>query len=177
MSVFPRLPWWFYDKKLRAKRAVTFGYLKILAWEGNFPIFSTFLIKQYAIFVLMKNSLLFPVFAESKWAQVILLPCQWKYWHRAKNRLRDKTGFGMYNPQNVEKSGFGQSVCVSVCLSVRLSVCLSGRLSVLLSLFPRALTGVRFNRWSWTFRGMFGYMGHCAVPIFEAIREPVYKII
>ena len=26
----------------------------------------------------------------------ILLPFQWKYWHRAKNRLRDKTGFGMY---------------------------------------------------------------------------------
>ena len=73
---------------------------------------------------------------------IFLLPCQWKYWHRAKNRLRDKTGFGMYNPQNGKKSGFGQSVCVSVCLSV----CLSGRLSVLLSLFPRALTGVRFNR-------------------------------
>ena len=38
----------------------------------------------------------------------------------------------------------------SVCLCVCLSVCLSGRLSVwpsvLLSLFPRALTGVRFNR-------------------------------
>jgi len=50
-------------------------------------------------------------------------------------------------------------------------------LSVLLSLFPRALTGVRFHRSSWNFRGMFGYMGHCAVPIFEAIREPVYKII
>jgi len=46
-----------------------------------------------------------------------------KYWHRAKNRLRDKTGFGMYNPQNVEKSGFGQSVCVSVCLPV--PVCLA----------------------------------------------------
>ena len=30
--------------------------------------------------------------------------------------------------------------------SVCLSVCLSGRLSVLLSLFPRALTGVRLNR-------------------------------
>jgi len=48
----------------------------------------------------------------------LLLPRQWKYWHRAKNRLRDKTGFGMYNPQNVEESGFGQSVCVSVCLAV-----------------------------------------------------------
>jgi len=35
-----------------------------------------------------------------------------------KNRLRDKSGFGMYNPQNIEKSGFGQSVCVSVCLAV-----------------------------------------------------------
>ena len=104
---------------------------------------------------------------------VILLPCQWKYWHRAKNRLPDKTGFVMYNPQNVEKSGFGQSVCVSVCPSV----CLSGRLSVLLSLFPRALTGVRFNRSSWNFRGMFSSMGHCAVPIIEAIREPVHKII
>ena len=103
----------------------------------------------------------------------VILPCQWKYWHRAKNRLRDKTGFGMYSPQNVEKSGFGQSVC----LSVRLSVCLSVLPSVLLSLFPRALTGVRFKRSSWNFRGMFGYMGHCAVPIFEAIREPVYKII
>ena len=65
---------------------------------------------------------------------IILLPFQCKHWHRAKNRLRGKTGFGMYNPQNVEKSGFGQSVCVSVCPSV------------LLSLFPRALTGVRFNR-------------------------------
>jgi len=43
-----------------------------------------------------------------------LLPWHWKYWHRAKNRLQDKTGFGMYNPQNAEKSGFGQSVCVSV---------------------------------------------------------------
>jgi len=61
--------------------------------------------------------------------RLFLLPCQWKYWHRAKNRLRDKTEFGMYNPQNVEKSGFGQLVCVSVCLSV----CLSVRLSVLLS--------------------------------------------
>jgi len=39
-----------------------------------------------------------------------LLTCQWKYWHRAKNRLRDKTRYGMYNPQNVEKSGFRQSV-------------------------------------------------------------------
>jgi len=61
----------------------------------------------------------------------------------------------------------------SVCLSVCVSVCPS----VLLSLFPRALTGLRFNRSSWNFRDMFGYMGHCAVPIFEAIREPVYKII
>jgi len=25
--------------------------------------------------------------------------------------------------------------------------------------------------------GMFGYMGHCVVSIFEAIRQPVYKII
>jgi len=103
----------------------------------------------------------------------ILLPCQWKYWHRAKYRLRDKTEFGMYNPQNVEKSGFGQSVCASICLSVCLSFCLS----VLLSLFPRALTGVRFNRSSWNFKGMFGYMGHCTVPIFKAVCEPVYKII
>ena len=60
----------------------------------------------------------------------ILLPCQWKYWHRAKNRLRDKTRFGMYNPQNGEKSGFGQSVCVSVYLSVCLSVWPSVRLAV-----------------------------------------------
>ena len=52
----------------------------------------------------------------------ILLPCEWKYWHRAKNRLRDKTGFGIYNPHNVEKSGFGQSVCVSVRPSVCLAV-------------------------------------------------------
>jgi len=64
-------------------------------------------------------------------------------------------------------------VCLSICPSVRLSVWPS----VLLSLFPRALTGVRFNRSSWNFTSMFGYMGHCAVPVFEAIREPVYKII
>jgi len=55
----------------------------------------------------------------------VLLPCQLKYWHHAKNRLRDKTGFEIYNPQNVEKSGFGQSVCVSVCPSVCLTVCLA----------------------------------------------------
>jgi len=48
-----------------------------------------------------------------------LLPCQWKYWHRAKNRLRDKTGFGMYNPQNVDKGVLDNpSVCLSVCLAV-----------------------------------------------------------
>ena len=46
----------------------------------------------------------------------------WKCWHRAKNRLRDKTGFGTCNLQNVEKSDFGQSVCVCVCLSACLSV-------------------------------------------------------
>jgi len=116
---------------------------------------------QYRIFNIIYRDLQ----SLSSLQDAFLLPCQWKYWHRAKNRLRDKTGFRMYNPQNVEKSGFGQSVCVSVCLSV------------LLSLFPRALTGVRFNRSSRNFRGMFGYMGHCAVPIFEAIRDPVYKII
>ena len=49
--------------------------------------------------------------------------------------------------------------------------------SVCLSLFPRALTCVRVNRSSWNFSGMFGYMGRCAVLIFEAIRKPVYKII
>jgi len=55
--------------------------------------------------------------------------------------------------------------------------CLSVCPSVLLSLFPRALTGVRVKRSNWNFRGMFGYMGHCVVPIFEAIREPINKII
>ena len=25
-------------------------------------------------------------------------------------------------------------------------------------------------------RGMLGYMGRCVVPVFEAIRDPVYKI-
>jgi len=40
---------------------------------------------------------------------------------RAKNRLRDKTGFEIFNPQNVEKSGFGQSLCVSVCFVCFLS--------------------------------------------------------
>ena len=57
------------------------------------------------------------------------------------------------------------------------SVCLSVWPSVLLSLFLQAPTGVRFNRSIWNFRGIFGYMWHCTVPIFEAIREPVYKII
>jgi len=32
-------------------------------------------------------------------------------------------------------------------------------------------------RSSWNFRGMFGYMVNCVVPVFEAIREPVYKVI
>jgi len=53
------------------------------------------------------------------------------------------------------------------------SVCLS----VLLYPFPQALTGVRVNRSSSNFRGMFGYIGHCEVSIFVAIRQPVYKII
>jgi len=53
--------------------------------------------------------------------QKLLHPCQWKYWHRAKNRVWDKAGFGMYNLQNVEKKGFGQTVCVSVCLAVSFS--------------------------------------------------------
>jgi len=73
----------------------------------------------------------------------LLLPCQWHYWHRAKNRVWDKTGFGIYNLQNVQKIGFGQPVC----------------LSVLLSFFPRTLTGVRVDRSSWNFRGMFGLYG------------------
>ena len=55
------------------------------------------------------------------------------------------------------------SVCLSVCLAVA---------------FPASyLTGVRFNRSSCNFRGMFGYMGHCAALFFEAICEPVCKII
>jgi len=32
-----------------------------------------------------------------------------------KHRVRDETGFEMNNLQNVEKSGFGQSVCEEVC--------------------------------------------------------------
>jgi len=84
----------------------------------------------------------------------ILLPCQWKYWHLLA------------------------SVCLSVCPSVRLSVGPSVCRTVCLAVaFSRALTGVRVNRSSWNFRGMFSYMGHCAVLIFEAIRQPVHKII
>ena len=55
------------------------------------------------------------------------------------------TGFGMYdtyNLQNVEKSGFGQTVSVRVCLCLCVYVCVS----VLLLPFPRALTGVRVKR-------------------------------
>jgi len=63
---------------------------------------------------------------------------------------------------------------VSVGLSVRSSVCLSDRLSCCQA---RALTGVRVNRSGWNFRGMFGYIGRCAVLFFEAIRQHVYKII
>ena len=59
------------------------------------------------------------------------------------------------------------SVCLSVCLSVCPSCCR----------FSANSTGVRVKRSSWNFRGMLGYMGHCAASIFEAIREPVYKII
>jgi len=50
-----------------------------------------------------------------------------------KNRLRDQTGFGMRNSQDVEKNVFKQSVCTSVCLYVYQFVCLSVCLSVLLS--------------------------------------------
>jgi len=87
----------------------------------------------FALLVGRLPTLLGCVLLDTRYVFIILLPCQWKYWHRAKNRLRDKTGFGMYmyNPQNVEKSGFGQ--CVSVSLSVCVSVCLSVRLSVGLS--------------------------------------------
>ena len=81
------------------------------------------------------------------------------------NRVWDKTGFGMYNLQNVEKGDFGQPVCVCVCVSV------------LLYPFPQSLTGVRVNRSSWNFRCMFGNIGHCDVSIFVAIRQPVYMII
>ena len=84
-----------------------------------------------------KNSVdvFFDQFYHSELIFDIVLPCQWKFWHRAKNRPRDNTRFGIYNPQNVKKSGFGQSVCVSV----RPTVCM-------LSLFPRALAGVGVNR-------------------------------
>jgi len=60
-----------------------------------------------------------------------------------------------------------------VVLTVRICV----RLSVFLSLFTRTLTGVRVNRSSINLKGMFGYMGHCVVSIFVAIRQPVYEII
>jgi len=42
------------------------------------------------------------------------------------NGVFDKTGFGMYNQQSVEKSDFEQSicVCVCVCVPVRLAVTL-----------------------------------------------------
>ena len=87
-----------------------------------------------------------------------------------KNRLRDKTGFGDVQPPKRREKWFW-TIRLWVCLSVLLSVCLAVA-------FPASsLTGVRLNRSSWNFRGMSGYIGHCAVPIFEAIREPVYKII
>ena len=56
-------------------------------------------------------------------------------------------------------------------------VCLSVGLSVLPLPFARTLTGVRVNRSSWNFRGIFGYIGRCVASIFEAIRLSVYKII
>jgi len=73
----------------------------------------------------------------------------------------------MYNLQNVEKSGFRQPVYVSVCQSVCLSCC------ILFRKLSRA-KGLTDRVETW---GLFGYMGHCTVPIFGAIREPVYKII
>jgi len=60
----------------------------------------------------------------------ILLSFQWKYWHRAKNRLWGKTGLGctLQPSQNVKKVVLDNpsvSVCMFVCLSVGLSVFLS----------------------------------------------------
>ena len=52
---------------------------------------------------------------------VILLPCsikKWKYGHGEKNRVRDNAWFWLYYPQNMKKSHFPKSVCVSVCLSM-----------------------------------------------------------
>ena len=96
----------------------------------------------------------------------VLLPCQWKYWHRAKIDFEMRPHLGCATLKISRKMVFDNP-----------SVCLSVRPSVLLSLFPRALTaGVRVNRSIWNFRGMFGYMGLCVVPIFEAIHEPFYKI-
>jgi len=73
------------------------------------------------------------------------------------------------------------SVCISVCLCFCLSVCLSFCLSIYLSVclavsFSANSHGRRVNRSSWNFRGN-GYIWHCVVSIFEAIRLPVYKII
>jgi len=53
-------------------------------------------------------------------------------------------------------------VCVSVCLAVA---------------FPANSHGRKINRSSRNFGGMFGYMGHCVVAIFVAIRQSVCKII
>ena len=89
----------------------------------------------------------------------------WKCWHRAKNRIRDtvRSDLGTTTLKTSRKVVLDNpSVYVSVC--------------VLLSLFPRTLMGVRLNQSSWIFTGMLGYMGHCVVPSFEAIRQPVDKI-
>jgi len=68
-------------------------------------------------------------------------------WHRAKNRVRDKAGLGMYNLQNVENSSFGQPVCVCVSagLSVCLFVCLSSCLCVCLSVCVSVCLTVRLS--------------------------------
>jgi len=81
---------------------------------------------------------------------------------KKNNRVRNKTGFKMHNLQNVEKSSFGQSVCVSVCLAVPFLANSHGR---------------KGKPLEFKLQGIFVYMGHCAVSIFVAISQPVYKII
>jgi len=80
--------------------------------------------------------------------------------------------YGLYNVQNVAKSGFGQSVsvCVYVCMYICVCVCVC-----LAVAFPANSHGRKGLTDRVKTLGVCSIIwGIASVPIFEAIRQPVY---